>query len=153
MKGGKKVENKMKEIYYTFIKQDGKDFLVYVPDMDVYTEGHDLFDAIIMARDAIGLKGVEMEDDGRALPAPSDKETAIAKAKADADADFDFSDGVLTLVDIDFTAYRNKLRNKAVKKNCTIPYWLNKEAEKLDINFSQVLQEALLAKIAESHEN
>ena len=143
----------MKGTYYAFIKQDGKDFLVYVPDMGVYTEGYDLFDAIIMARDAIGLKGVEMEDDGIALPAPSDKETVIAKAKADADADFDFSDGVLTLVDIDFTAYRNKLRNKAVKKNCTIPYWLNKEAEELDINFSKVLQEALIAKIAESREN
>ena len=137
----------MEKVYLTFIKQDGKDFLVYVPDMDVYTEGRSVFDAIAMARDAIGLKGVEMEDDGIALPDASDKEVAIAKAKAEADADFDFSDGLLTLVDIDFTAYRNKLRNKAVKKNCTIPYWLNKKAEEMDINFSKVLQEALIVKI------
>ena len=137
----------MEKVYLTFIKQDGKDFLVYVPDMDVYTEGRSVFDAIAMARDAIGLKGVEMEDDGIALPDASDKEVAIAKAKAEADADFDFSDGLLTLVDIDFTAYRNKLRNKAVKKNCTIPYWLNKKAEEMDINFSKVLQEALIEKV------
>ncbi len=137
----------MRETYYAFIKQDGKDFLVYVPDMGVYTEGHDMFDAIVMARDAIGLKGVEMEDDGIALPDASDKEAAIATAKEEADTDFDFSDGILTLVDVDFTAYRNQLRNRAVKKNCTIPYWLNKKAEELDINFSKVLQEALIVKI------
>ena len=134
----------MEKTYFTFIKKSGEDYLVYVPDMEVYTEGRSVFDAIAMARDAIGLKGVEMEDDGIALPDTSDKETAIAKAKAEADADFDFSDGLLTLVDIDFTAYRNKLRNKAVKKNCTIPYWLNKKAEEMDINFSKVLQEALI---------
>ena len=134
----------MEKTYFTFIKKSGEDYLVYVPDMEVYTEGRSVFDAIAMARDAIGLKGVEMEDDGIALPDTSDKEAAIAKAKAEADADFDFSDGLLTLVDIDFTAYRNKLRNKAVKKNCTIPYWLNKKAEEMDINFSKVLQEALI---------
>ena len=137
----------MEKTYFTFIKKSGEDYLVYVPDMEVYTEGRSVFDAIAMARDAIGLKGVEMEDDGIALPDTSDKEAAIAKAKAEADADFDFSDGLLTLVDIDFTAYRNKLRNKAVKKNCTIPYWLNKKAEEMDINFSKVLQEALIVKI------
>lgn len=137
----------MEKTYFTFIKKSGEDYLVYVPDMEVYTEGRSIFDAIAMARDAIGLKGVEMEDDGIALPDTSDKEAAIAKAKAEADADFDFSDGLLTLVDIDFTAYRNKLRNKAVKKNCTIPYWLNKKAEEMDINFSKVLQEALIVKI------
>ena len=137
----------MEKTYFTFIKKSGEDYLVYVPDMEVYTEGRSVFDAIVMARDAIGLKGVEMEDDGIALPDVSDKEAVIAKAKAEADADFDFSDGLLTLVDIDFTAYRNKLRNKAVKKNCTIPYWLNKKAEEMDINFSKVLQEALIVKI------
>lgn len=137
----------MERVYLTFIKQDNKDFLVYVPDMEIYTEGHSIFDAIAMARDAIGLKGVEMEDDGIVLPEASDQDAAIAKAKEKADADFDFSDGLLTLVDIDFTAYRNKLRNKAVKKNCTIPYWLNKKAEELDINFSKVLQDALIEKV------
>ena len=137
----------MEKTYFTFIKQSGEDFLVYVPDMEVYTEGHSLFDAIAMARDAVGLKGVTMEDDGQDLPSASDKDAAIAKAKAEADADFDFSDGILTLVDVDFTAYRNQLRNRAVKKNCTIPYWLNKKAEEMGINFSKVLQEALIEKV------
>ena len=48
----------MKKVYPIIIKQNGKDFLVFVPDMEIYTEGKDEFDAIVMARDAIGLKGL-----------------------------------------------------------------------------------------------
>ena len=44
----------MKRAFPTFITQAGKDFLVYVPDLDLYTEGNSLTDAIEMARDAIG---------------------------------------------------------------------------------------------------
>ena len=40
-------------------------FLVYVPDMNIYTEGTSFVDAIEMARDAIGLKGIDIEDDGK----------------------------------------------------------------------------------------
>ena len=54
----------MKRAFPTFITQVGKDFLVYVPDLDLYTEGNSLTDAIEMARDAIGLKGIDLEDDG-----------------------------------------------------------------------------------------
>lgn len=51
---------------------------------------------------------------------------------------------IVTWVDVDFAEYRKKVDNRAVKKNCTIPYWLNVKAEKAGINFSKVLQEALL---------
>ena len=53
----------------------------------------------------------------------------------------------MTLVDIDFDIYRRKNELRAVKKNCTIPSWLNYEAEKANINFSQVLQDALIQKL------
>ena len=43
--------------------------------------------------------------------------------------------------------YRRKTDNKMVKKNCTIPNYLNVEAEKRGINFSRVLQEALQEKL------
>ena len=46
------------------IRWSGNDFLVYVPDMEIYTEGKDFADAIEMARDAIVLKGIDLEDDG-----------------------------------------------------------------------------------------
>ena len=49
----------------------------------------------------------------------------------------------VTLVDVDFTEYRKRVDNKAVKKNCTIPYWMSVEADKAGINYSRVLQDAI----------
>lgn len=73
-----------------------------------------------MARDAIGMSGCYIEDNGNPLPTPSSFDS-IAHSTSD----------IVTLVDIDFTAYRKANENKAVRKNCTIPNWLNIEAEKL----------------------
>jgi post-segregation antitoxin (ccd killing protein) len=50
-------------------------------------------------------------------------------------------------VDVDFIAYRKANENRAVKKTLTIPSWLNAEAEKAGINFSRVLQDALMQKL------
>ena len=132
----------MKKAYPTLIAQNGKDFLVYVPDMEINTEGKSVEDAIAMARDAIGLMGICMEDDGEKLPAPSTQEKAAAKAKEDTEI-FDYSQGISTLVDVDFVEYRKQLDNKVVRRNVTLPNWLNVEAEKSGINVSRVLQEAL----------
>lgn len=133
----------MKVAYPVFIKQDEKDYLVYIPDLEIYTEGKDLPDAIAMARDAIGLQLVDTLD----YPEASTPEEALEKAKEDADETFDYSDGLLTFVDVDCESYRKKLRNRAVKKNCTIPFWLNEEAEAQGVNFSKALQEALMQKL------
>ena len=135
----------MKTVYPAYIKPDGDVFLVFVPDLEIYTQGNDFYDAIEMARDAIGLKIVTLEDAGTSVPVPSDAAMANAEALKDADEDFDFSDSRLTFIDINTKAYRNKLNNRAVKKNCTIPAWLNDKAEEQGINFSRVLQEALIA--------
>jgi len=53
----------------------------------------------------------------------------------------------VTLVDVDVDAYRRKLDNRAVRKNLTVPFWLNEQAERAGINFSCVLQEALKQKL------
>lgn len=136
----------MKQSYPTFIAKEGNDFLVYVPDLEIYTEGKSLTDAIVMARDAIGLKGIDLEDDKKEIPNPSDYDSAIIKAKEDAD-DFDYSKGILTMVDVDFAEYRRKQDNKAVRRNVTLPNWLDMEAEKAGLNVSKVLQEALIEKM------
>ena len=136
-----------KKAYPVFIKEYGGTHLVYVPDLGIYTEGNGFEDAIEMARDAIGLKGIAIEDEGNELPGRSTTEEALAKAREEADGDFDYSDGILTFVDVDFEGYRNKMRNRAVKKNCTIPFWLSEEAERAHINFSKVLQDALIQKL------
>lgn len=121
-------------------------FFVYVPDLDIYTEGFSFPEAIEMARDAIGLKGICMEDDGIELPKSSSYEEAIAKAKEDTE-DVDFTMGTLTMVDIDFTVYRRKLDNRTVRRNVTLPNWLDYEARKADLNVSKVLQEALMLRL------
>ena len=133
----------MKQVYPVFIAEYKKDFIVYVPDMDIYTEGNTMADAIEMARDAIGLKGIDFEDDGRTIPVPSSPQDAIAKAEENRDV-FDYSTGILSLADVNFTEYRRRMDNKAVRRNVTLPNWLNVEAEKAQINVSRVLQEALI---------
>lgn len=56
----------------------------------------------------------------------------------------------VSLVDVDLTAYRRMLDNKTVRRNVTLPNWLNQEAEKSHINVSKVLQEALMARLGVS---
>ena len=138
----------MKRVYPTFIVESEQDYLVYVPDMDIYTEGKSMADAIEMARDAIGLKGIDLEDDQKNLPEASSYADAIKKAQEDTE-DIDFSKGLLTLVDVDFVIYRRRMDNRMVRRNVTLPNWLNLEAERLGVNVSRVLQEALSAKVAQ----
>lgn len=122
----------MKNAYPIILTPEEKGYTVYIPDFEINTQGNDLAEAIEMARDAIGLMGIDMEDDGKTLPTPSTAND-IEIAAGD----------LLSYVDVDFAEYRRKNDMKVVKKNCTIPSWLCHEAEKANINFSQVLQAAL----------
>jgi predicted RNase H-like HicB family nuclease len=122
-------------VYPVILSKDGEGYVVTIPDFHSVTEGKDLGDAISMARDAIGLSGIELEDEGKELPKPFSRR--IKKEK----------DDIETLVDVDFTEYRLRHDNRTVKKNCTIPYYLNVEAEKRGFNFSKILQEALADKL------
>ncbi|HIT64998.1 MAG TPA: hypothetical protein IAC37_11280 [Candidatus Ventrimonas merdavium] len=51
------------------------------------------------------------------------------------------------MVDVDFSEYRRRLDNRMVRRNVTLPNWLNLEAERLNLNVSKVLQEALADKV------
>ena len=120
---------------YPIVMTQGKEFIVvFVPDFNINTQGKDVPDAIEMARDAIGLMGIDMEDDGEGLPKPSSL-TSIQSSAPDG--------SIVSLVDVDFTEYRRQNDMRAVKKNCTIPSWLNAAAERAGINFSATLQTAL----------
>lgn len=122
----------MKRSYPIILTPDKSGYTVYIPDFDANTQGEDLTDAIEMARDAIGLMGVDMEDDKKPLPVPSSAKDVKTASGA-----------IVSLVDVDFSEYRRKNEQKVVKKNCTLPSWLCYEAEKANINFSQALQAAL----------
>ena len=125
--------NKMKNSYPIILTPADGGYVVFIPDFQINTEGDSLTEAIEMARDAIGLMGIDMEDDGKPLPAPSTI-TALKKENAE---------DILTLVDVNFAEYRRQHDLHTVKKNCTLPSWLCYEAEKANINFSQILQNAL----------
>ena len=52
-------------------------------------------------------------------------------------------DAFVNIVTVDVAEYAKTHFEKAVKKTLTIPAWLNTAAIEQNINFSQVLQEAL----------
>ncbi|MBO4872233.1 MAG: type II toxin-antitoxin system HicB family antitoxin [Lachnospiraceae bacterium] len=137
----------MEIAYPVFITVCGKDYLVYIPDLKIYTEGKSYADAIRMARDAIGLSLMTKQDFKESVPEPSSYDRALSMAQKDADEEMDFSQGILSLVDVDVEEYRKKHDKRMVRKNCTIPYYLNEQAEKAGINFSRLLQEALIARL------
>lgn len=127
----------MKKAYPVILSQGKKYIVVYVPDFEINTQGADIADAIEMARDAIGIVGIDMEDGGEALPEP----TEVSAVKRNSEMD------IVTLVDVDFAEYRRKNDMRAVKKNCTIPSWLNFEAERTGVNFSAILAAALKSEL------
>ncbi|MCM1184752.1 MAG: type II toxin-antitoxin system HicB family antitoxin [Roseburia sp.] len=113
-------------------EEDGS-YFVTVPDMDIQTQGESIADAMDMARDAIGLKGITLQDMGKDVPEPGAVRFEAEK------------NDILTYVDINFSDYRKKADNRAVKKNCTIPYWMSVEAENAGVNYSKLLQEAIIS--------
>ncbi len=130
----------MKAVYPVyFTKADGV-ILVEVPDLGVLTEGKDMNDAIDMARDAMELKCVSMEDANETIPEPSEFSMMnIMEGTFAAEGET-----IVSLVDIDSSEYRRKTDMKTVRRNVALPSWLNYEAEKAQINVSRVLQEALM---------
>ncbi len=129
----------MKTVYPVFFTKAEDVILVEVPDLEILTEGKDMPDAIEMARDAIELKCVSLEDDGVVIPQSSSVE------QLDVSQGTFSEDGqtVISLVDIDSEEYRRKIDTKMVRRNVTLPSWLNYEAETAGLNVSRVLQEAL----------
>ncbi|MBR3151965.1 MAG: hypothetical protein IKF46_08310 [Erysipelotrichaceae bacterium] len=135
----------MKEVYTVLVKRDGDMFLVYVPDIDQMTQGTDMYNAMVMARDLLGLYSLDNE-----LPVPSsiDEGRVIAREKADPNLDnFTISDGTAIFVDIDTVEYQRKLNTKSIRRNVSLPMWLNDKADAAGINVSRVLQDALIEKL------
>ncbi|MBC3797872.1 type II toxin-antitoxin system HicB family antitoxin [Acetobacterium tundrae] len=133
----------MKAIFPVIFTQTDDIVLVEVPDLGILTEGTDMADAIDMARDAIGLKGITIQDDGEDVPVPS-KFNEIDPLKGTFAPD---GSGIVSLVDVDFSEYRRRIDNKTVRRNVTLPNWLNLEADKANVNVSRVLQDALMEKL------
>ncbi|NBI17535.1 HicB family protein [Neglecta sp. X4] len=123
----------MKAAYPIVMSKGAKHIIVFVPDFNINTQGTDYADAMEMARDAIGIMGIDMEDEKEAIPRPSDV-AGISK---------EHEEDVITLVDVDFSEYRRKNDMRTVRRNVSLPSWLNAEADKAGVNVSAILQAAL----------
>lgn len=112
-------------------------YSVFFPDLEgCYTCGDDLQDAIVMAEDALAFYLYDEESAGNKIPAASEAK----KIKVE-------GNGFVNYIACDTIEYAKMHNNKAIKKTLTIPEWLNEAAIKAGINFSQVLQEALMEKV------
>jgi predicted RNase H-like HicB family nuclease len=118
-------------IFYPW--DDSPGYTVEVPDLPgCVSEGATLAEAILMGTDAASGWVLDELEDGK--PAPS------ASALTDIHPD---TGGFVSLLVLDMDTYAEKFGNKAVRKNLTIPAWLNTYAESYSINFSQVLSNVL----------
>lgn len=127
----------MKKLFYPAIfHKEGEGFWVSFPDIpECLTEGDNMEMAYEMAVDALGLAITSRKNDKQEIPKPSQPDEVIV------------DDGILVVVEFDMLEYCKKHNARAVKKTLSIPEWLNEEAIAMGINFSQVLQEALLLKL------
>lgn len=93
-------------------------------------------EALYMAKDVLGVFITACESLGDAIPAPS-KGSDIKTEQAQS----------VFMIDVWLPIYREEKRSGSVKKNVTVPVWLNSLAEKQNLNFSQILQAGLKASL------
>ncbi len=121
----------MKRVYPVVLTPAENGYVVFVPDLQINTEGATVADAMDMARDAICMWAICQQDLGHTVP--DTKSLSVPCAQGE----------LCALVDVDIDAYRRANENRTVRKNITIPSWLNDMAIKQDVNFSAVLTDAL----------
>lgn len=130
----------MVKAYATVITEDEGCFLVELPDMRINTEGKSLEDAIFMGRDAMEEMGLCYMDAGETIPEASYTMEEALEYSSFADV----GKQIVTLIDVDFEKAKLKSDSRAVRRNVTLPNWLNIRAEESGINVSKVLQDALI---------
>jgi hypothetical protein len=108
--------------------------MAYAPDLEINTQGDTLAEAIEMARDAISLVCIDLEDDGKELPPPSEH---VDCAPGD----------LVSFVDVDLLAYRRSIEKKSVRRNVSLPSWLDRAAKEAGVNVSSILVNALKAEL------
>lgn len=130
----------MKERYLfpaIFESGDTAGYTVAFPDLPgCITEGDTIEEAFAMAKEALELHLYGMEEDQDPIPGPSPLEAATIPSQA-----------MIALVEAWMPVIRSEMANQSVKKNLTVPKWLADAADRADINYSQVLQEALKARL------
>ena len=112
--------------------EDGQEISVVFPDLDVATSGTDEADALLSARELLGLALFGLEEDGEEIPDP----TPLSEVKVQGSER-------AVLIDVYMPSVRLAQVNKSINRTVTLPAWLNAEAAAHDINVSAILQAAL----------
>ena len=115
-----------------FTYEAGQEIAVVFPDLDIATSGADDNEALLSARELLGCVLYGLEEDNEEIPSPtplSDVTTAENERAV--------------LVDVYMPSIRMAKINRSVNRTVTLPAWLNAAALERNINFSQVLQDAL----------
>ncbi len=126
----KKVERYFYPAVFTY--EEGQEIAVTFPDLDVATSGENEDDALLSARELLGSVLYGLEEDGEEIPAPS----ALPDVKME-------NNERAVLVDVYMPSVRMANVNRSVNRTVTLPAWLNAAALERNVNFSQVLQDAL----------
>ncbi len=112
---------------------DGSGYTVRVPDLPgCVSEGDSLADAIIMGTDAASGWVLDELEDGNDIPKASD----INDIKVE-------KNEIVNLLVLDMDAYAEKYGGKAVRKNITIPSYMNTYIEKTNLSLSKVVRETI----------
>lgn len=124
-----------KYFYPVILEPEEVGYSVYVPDIKgCATQGENMEDVLEMVQDAIGLMLEDVQE--KDFPTPSKPEDIKLTGKQ-----------FVIMVPFDTLAYEQKYNTKPVKKNLSIPAWLNSLAEENHINFSHLLKTALCDKL------
>lgn len=129
----------MNKLFYPAIFHIAEEggFWVTFPDLpECMTQGDNMQEAYEMAVDALGLALTSREQEKQEIPAASELNNLSVN-----------KDEYCVIVEFDMLAYKKRTNSKAVKKTLSIPEWLNEAAIAAGVNFSQVLQEALMQKV------
>lgn len=114
--------------------EEGTGYTVNVPDLPgCVSQGKDLIDAIEMGTDAASGWILGELEDGNQFPGPSSQFEIVLEENE-----------FISMLVLDIDAYSEKYGSQTVRKNITLPAWLNTYGEKNHINFSKVLTEALM---------
>jgi len=129
----------MNKLYYPAILHPEEDggYSVWLHDISgCISQGETLSEATENIKDALGLYYEDAAENGTALPAPS----------APSSVELDGGEFVV-MVEFSPSEYLKNRSTKAVKKTLSIPAWLNSMAEAQQLNFSAVLQSALVERL------
>ena len=120
-----------------FTYEEEQEIAVFFPDLDVATSGENEDDALLSARELLGVVLSGLEEDGDVIPKASSLRDVVVEENEK-----------VVLIDVFMPSYRMASVNRSVNRTVTLPAWLNAAALEVNLNFSQVLQEALKEKLA-----